>query len=358
MATKRNTKSLTNKQLNRISDNGDQLFPLTDSKPQKEQLFTHFSVNKNHFSQETDLYQTGYFKIFMTKPDLNLTNKFSQTLMDTGAGETSGPNTHLTGQKMLKMEQIPEKDFILDCLEVQAQSEGTVHTGPFIKILSNMSRNAPMTDTTLKVHELYETFSGYKLPSGKGTKESRNAQQFSIQYHDTDDLVIMNMHRIWMEYIDKCKKGLIVRSQQNMQENIIDYMTQLYVFQLKPDGETINYWAKYTGIFPTGIPWTSLSMEQGQFQIPTFDIQYTYMYRAEMEDSIITQFNSLQGFEVGMGYGSSGSNLDNFAETNDFSKENIRDAIYPHRQNVIIEPVKVDQSTNKYVYKLRFADLG
>ena len=323
MAGKKNQGILNNEIVNpQVSvEQSQDLFYDPEHQPGSLQLINSYSPYKNHLASDLDLYQSGYFHIFMTKPDLNLMTDAFDATVDTSI---SGTPTKLNGFEVLKMKYL-KGGLAIQSLLCNSLTTGIYDNSPFIKPVTNLSHNAPLTDTTLRVYEAYENFSGYRMPMGKGTKESRNAQQFQIRFHDTDNLLLMNTHRIWMEYIDKCKKGLIVRSQFNVQSNIIDYMQTLYVFGLKPDGRTINYWARYTGIFPVGIPWTGLNMEQGQFAIPTFDVQYSFLYRQEMHDQIIDDFTYIAG--------TGPANKNDFA----YEEKSFRDGIYPTRGSVYID---------------------
>ena len=67
-------------------------------------LLQHFHPYKNHFTTDVDLYQSGFYHIFMTKPDLNLLNAFNATF-DTSTG---GAPAKVTGSDVLKMYELAE----------------------------------------------------------------------------------------------------------------------------------------------------------------------------------------------------------------------------------------------------------
>ena len=114
------------------------------------------------------------------------------------------------------------------------------------------------------------------------------------------------MHRLWIDYIEKALKGKVLSQQMantkidqvfagsSMDRFSIDYMSSLYHFAVKPDGETLYYWAKYTGLFPSSLPWDIFSTDDGNVDvIKSIPITYNFTYKEDMNLSVLKDFNKV-----------------------------------------------------------------
>ena len=71
-------------------------------------------------------------------------------------------------------------------------------------------------------------------------------------------------------------------------------MCSIYVFTVQPDGETITHWCRYTGCFPTKVPWGELTSEDGGIDIKkTIPVEYQFSYKEDMNLYILRDFNLL-----------------------------------------------------------------
>lgn len=72
----------------------------------------------------------------------------------------------------------------------------------------------------------------------------------------------------------------------------LDYLSSIYYFHVKPDGHTLNYWCKYTGVYPTSIPYDIFSVSEGQQQVvDKVGIKYKSLWKEEMNIEILRDFN-------------------------------------------------------------------
>ena len=209
---------------------------------------------------------TGFFHMFMTKPTLNL----------------SEDNT-----LALNLTQLPEWENLSRMLSLGGPG------GSFIPILSNLAMTNPLSDVTAEPTNAFENFHGHGIVLGGRTIQSRVMDRFSIQYTELTGATVLNLHKIWVKYIEYASEGFVTRSEHSFESRVLDYAASTYVFLTEPDNRTLTFWAKYTGVFPVGVPWSSLGGQRGEVSSVTPEVPYAYSYYEENEPDIIRDFNSV-----------------------------------------------------------------
>ena len=162
----------------------------------------------------------------------------------------------------------------------------------FNPFLSNESKSFDLSDEKLDTMDHGETFTGWKVKYGKHTIGSKTSGSFTVSYDETRKLEIYKMHKAWIDYISKVYRGELQPNDDNMRNMVLDYACSVYYFLCAEDGETVIFWSKYTGVFPTSIP-------SGQFDWPENDIvknpkcsiEYDYAWKEDMNPLILTDFN-------------------------------------------------------------------
>ena len=209
---------------------------------------------------------TGPFYIFITRPDINLgseSDRKAEALL--GLGKPTAPRK------------------IAELL--------TGGTG-VIKLLTNMAESYSAQDVTLDTTSIAETLIGAKLTAPKHTLNSRQDGSFQIDYVEFSGLPVTLLHKIWVDYIEAVTNGLL---QPKLEPNyihkrILDYACSIYVFQLLPDGETIEFGMRLTGVYPTAIPYSSWAGRIGGYDAVKVSVPYTYAYMEPMEYRIFDEF--------------------------------------------------------------------
>ena len=74
-------------------------------------------------------------------------------------------------------------------------------------------------------------------------------------------------------------------------QGALDYTSSIYYFVLAPDGRTLKYWCKYTGCWPTSIPYGALKYQKKSAEITELDIQFVYTIKEDMDPRILEDFN-------------------------------------------------------------------
>ena len=108
------------------------------------------------------------------------------------------------------------------------------------------------------------------------------------------------LHRLWLEYISGVYRGTISPTKNTITEKILDYAGAIYYIITGADGETILYWEKYYGIFPTNISTDALNWDiEKIISNPSFTVTYRYSIRNSYDPAILTEFNQNSGSNRG-----------------------------------------------------------
>lgn len=240
---------------------------------------------------------------------------------------------------------------------------GCSQASDFMYILSNYVKSFSLNDEELHSDTYGKTYTGYKISYGKTNIESKSAGSFSVTFSDDRTLSIYKIHRMWTDYINDVYRGRLDPSIDNIANKVLDYVGAVYYILTAEDNETILFWSKYYGVYPTTIPSSQYSWNAGSFVNPeSITIQYNYSWKEDFNTSAMLEFNS--NAKLGSsGAGSSGASSIRYDPT-------FKNSIYYLGPTIVgtpyierVRPSDVDSGalpyTDKFVYKLRFvpADL-
>lgn len=241
-------------------------------------FFTQYNVYRNHIDKH-DPFVKGIPMIFVTTPKLNF------------------EDVNINSDAFLTYLKTYEPDILKSLTTLTSNPVGSFNS-PFIKILTNTCLSIDSKDTVARTKETGETFYGYKQTLPAAIIDSLLGDEISVKYKEFKDLPIIKMHKAWLEYTEHIRRGLFIPTEHAVKNKYIDYLSSLYYFLLDFDGETILYWAKYTGIAPLNVPYSSLSGDINDHSIPDITINYIYSYKEDMNPSIFRDFNKTV-FKVG-----------------------------------------------------------
>lgn len=166
---------------------------------------------------------------------------------------------------------------------------------PFIHLLSNHVRSMDIPDVVLKTQEKGETFLGWRITYGKHGIESKTGYNFSLNFSDNKNLMVYNMIKAWVDYIEHANRGTIEPTMYNITNNILDYAGSIYYFVVGPDSN-IKYYAKITGVFPTNIPDSVFSTSDlRKIDMPKYSVSFASTFVRAMDPVILGEFNKLTG---------------------------------------------------------------
>lgn len=255
-----------------------------DSMPERrDKEYSNFFL----YRTPTEPLYSGFNYVFFTAPELSLTaSRFN--------GGT-GNGTVLMGNNgnFLKLPGYGDSIYTEDMVSMLAGERGT-----FMSLFTNRAASIPASDLVLDSLEYSETWNKYKIPIGSTKKDTQIAPNFEIQFQEDSKLSILKSIRLWTEYIQGLFTGDVVSSYaargslSDTQNSIIDYMCSIYVFSLRPDGKTIQYWAKYTGVYPTKESYSIFQSEDSNINvIQKVPVEFQAAYKEDMHISILRDFN-------------------------------------------------------------------
>lgn len=229
---------------------------------------TSFEKYNNIYGLEKEFFETGFSYIFMTKPDINL------------EGSDDSFAKYLCNNFPI----------IKDSLNYSRDSSNKVPV--FIPLITNSYASiGGIDDVSANQIEMNETYRGFKLILPAGDSGSYSAGTLNINFREQNPPLITYLHKAWYDYCKGVRRGDINPLLDAQTNRVVDYASSLYYFVTDPDGETLRFWAKYTGIIPISIPYSIFSSNPGQHDVPQASITYIYSYRELFNLDIITDFN-------------------------------------------------------------------
>lgn len=232
--------------------------------------------NPYRMKENIEPFMGGFPIIFFTTPSMNIFNegKISDSLK--------------AANELFSYFEGAETD-LLQCLQYGFGNS------PFIKVLTNRFKGMGLKDLSMKTQDEYETYYGWKqvLP-GPNTDSYTADSSLIVNFSESKNLDITKLHYAWMQYIEAVRYGLHEPSSFSRKRRTIDYMSSLYFFLLDFDMSKILYYTKYTGVYPTNVPLSSLVMNDLNSKGPVdTSITYAYQYKEEFKPRIILDFNAV-----------------------------------------------------------------
>ena len=227
--------------------------------------------NRFKLAHPDETLSRGFMHIFFTRPDLNIYN-----------------GTSLTAQCKKDSMMAHMYKYKPALVRILTQTSGSTD---FMYLLSNKARGISLSDTSVSSDKYGESFLGAEVHFAR--RINKEGGTFDIQYKDTRDLDIINLHKIWVTYENNVYRGIWRPKYKYMYDKILDYACSVYVIVTAEDFETILYWCKYYGVFPVNIPYSGLSWTYGE-PMTNLDLTVTYEYsfREEFNPLALTEFNT------------------------------------------------------------------
>lgn len=246
--------------------------------PESAKTIKNDMINKfNRFLTafpDTELSKT-FAHVFFTRPDLNLYKDNGAGLLDRVDNDPYFYYLNRNSPELLK-----------------SLTSNFSNKHSFNPYLSNRAGSFELKDEYIDTNEYGETFTGWKIKYGKHNNKSKTADSFSITYTDDSNCNVLKIHKAWVDYISKVYRGEFSPNSRNVRSRTIDYASSVYYFLCGPDGETLLFWTKYTGVFPTTIPANGLAWSKGNVtKLPEYSINYEYSWKEDMVPTTLAEFN-------------------------------------------------------------------
>jgi len=162
----------------------------------------------------------------------------------------------------------------------------------FMLSLSNHVKGFPLNAEFINTDTYGRTFTGYRIAYGKNNVESKTASNLELTFNDDRNLHIYQLHQLWIEYINGVYRGMFSPDKSNIFNKVLDYTGAIYYILTAEDGETVIYWCKFYGVFPTTAPSDQFSWASGQFIVaPELSISYQYSFKEEYNPASLVELN-------------------------------------------------------------------
>ena len=267
---------------------------------------------------------SGYGFIFITKPSLFICPTKSTGTYNEMAYKNMTRDPYFV--RFLETEAFNESDKILPKL---LSFKPFNDVGTFIPMFTNKLKNIETNDIVLESSDVFDTKQGYRMPMPTFTSSSESVSQLSLSVTESSNMDFTKLMSLWVKYINNVSDGTFDANPVCVTNGILDYTCSIYYFALDPDGRTLKYWSKYTGCWPTTIPYSAMRYNRGDVQLVDIDIPFIYTYKEDMTQDILEDFNI-----VSMGIQ---DNLVNIKETlNNISNSGADDGFQATKENIFL----------------------
>lgn len=161
----------------------------------------------------------------------------------------------------------------------------------FIPYLVGRTESLQIPDYSVKGYKMNQPYTNYELPYASHALDSATGGEFDMTFREDGDLKIHKFFQAWLYYIDGVTRNRFSPKTKYITHNKIDYATSVYCITCKADAETIVYWTKYTGAYPTSVPNSDLSFNLRGSVNNKVTIPFTYFLQEAMDPYILVDFN-------------------------------------------------------------------
>jgi len=255
-------------------------------------LLSQFQKTRTGVETGIDYAETGICYVFITKPDLNLTKdlqaeNYSVKQRQEEISVAKQPAVYNVLQNNFIEYIARNYPDIIDSLTCNNSGKQS-----FIPLLFNHFKSFSLEDHGLSEGTYFETYRGYNQKLPTTAAPSFSGGNLSITYDETNPPLITFLHKVWFEYMEYVKFNQMTPSMNSINRRELDYTASLYYFLLAPDGETIVFWGKYTGIFPQNVPYASFSSgDISSRNLIQISVNYVYNHKEFLDPAILVDFN-------------------------------------------------------------------
>ena len=238
---------------------------------------------------------SGYGFIFITRPQLYIAPTKDSSAIYDGAYNNMLKDPYFA--QFISSEAFNGLDKFIPMLlsykdyNINADKEFTSAVSSFLPMFTNKLKNIETNDVSLESTEAFETKQGYRMPMPTHTTQSEATSQVTLSVTESSNMDFTKLMTLWVRYINYITDGTFDANPDMIRDGVLDYTSSIYYFALEPDGRTLKYWCKYTGCWPTTIPYSAMRYNKGDTQPVELDIPFIYTVKEDLLPGILEDFN-------------------------------------------------------------------
>lgn len=161
----------------------------------------------------------------------------------------------------------------------------------FIPFLVGRTESLQVPDYSIQDYSMTQPYSGHTTPYASHAQKSMTGGTFEATFREDKSYRVHKLFQTWLYYIDAVTTNKFEPKFKYIRHNKMDYATSVYLITCGPDAETILYWQKYVGAFPTVTPNSGLSFNlRGQVDNKV-SVTFDYFRHEPLDPYILVDFN-------------------------------------------------------------------
>ncbi len=210
---------------------------------------------------------TGPFYVFFTRPNLNISGDgAANAAARLGIGTPTAP---------------------AELAQYLQGGQGLIY------LLSNLCTGYDAQDIVLDTHNIAEGWDGAKQTIPRGTINSRQDGTVNLTFREWSGTPVTLMNKIWVDYIDAVAKGFLSPTAATLRARELDYACSIYCFQTLADGATIEFGCRFTGAYPTAVPFSPWGGKIGGGEGVEVTVPFHYNFYEPMDAAIFDEFSQI-----------------------------------------------------------------
>lgn len=161
----------------------------------------------------------------------------------------------------------------------------------FIPFLVGRTESLQIPDYTIQDYSMTQPYSGHTTPYAGHAQKSMTGGTFEATFREDKSYRVHKLFQTWLYYIDAVTTNKFEPKFKYIRHHKMDYATSVYLITCAADAETILYWQKYVGAFPTTNPNSGLSFNlRGQVDNKV-SVTFDYFRCEPLDPYILVDFN-------------------------------------------------------------------
>lgn len=258
----------------------------------KNYMRNYFNVYNRTLVDVYGTYEFSY--VFITRPELYLFEKVKKP-KKTNDGEDSADTKLNIGKNLSKSKDL--SSIVKQDRELYKYLDSNIDMGtnfliPMINYLDEMS----ITDVEFRSKSSPKNAHNIKIEYPTNYEASLAGIPVNLTFTDDNENTIMNLLNVWSTYMSEISLGKIYPRPKVAYQNKFESSCAIYQFVTQEDGETIKFYAKWTGCYPQNIPFSNESHKRRKDANEALSVSFYAPFFKAMKPRILAEFNLVSGF--------------------------------------------------------------